>query len=76
LGATLTMGSFLFLAAWSPAPFGIPLFGLMGFVLFGAGFSVFGVLGVHVLMAQYLDWRVWRQRLVAFFRFFSWRSRS
>lgn len=76
LGATLTMGAFLFLAAWSPEPFGIPLFGVLGFVLLGSGFSVFGVLGVHVLMAQYLDWRVWRVRTLGFLRFFRWREKE
>lgn len=72
---TITMGSFLFLAAWSPTLLGIPVFGLLSVVLFGFGLVMFGFLGFHVLFAQWLDPGMWRRRIWSLFRFFSWRRR-
>lgn len=74
--STITFGSFLFLAAWSPAPFYVPLFGLGGLILAGFGLTVFGALGMHVLFARYLSIRFWRKQIVRILRFFSWRSRK
>ena len=71
--STVTMGALLFLAAWSPAPFGIPIFGLLGVAFLGIGVGLFGALGIHVLFARFLDIRAWRRRFVAVLRFFSWR---
>ncbi len=71
--STLTLGSFLFLAAWSPTLFGIPLFGPVALLGLAAGLFSFGVLGFHVLFARWLSPRLWRQRLWALLRFFSWR---
>ena len=65
--------SLMFLAAWSPAPFGIPLFGLFGLVLAFVGVGLFGALGIHVIFARYLDIRFWRGRVMSLIRFFSWR---
>lgn len=73
LATTVTMGSLLFLAAWSPAPFGIPVFGLIGGMFLWLGIALFGALGVHVLFAHFLNLRAWRNRAVALMRFFSWR---
>lgn len=73
LASTVSLGSLLFLAAWSPAPFGIPIFGLLGLVLMLVGAGLFGVLGVHVLFARFLDIAMWRRRLLGVLRFFSWR---
>ncbi len=73
LASTVTMGSMLFLAAWSPAPFGIPIFGVFGgaFLLFG--FGLFGALGVHVLFARFMSLSYWRRQFLGVLRFLSWR---
>ncbi|MCO4744133.1 MAG: AarF/ABC1/UbiB kinase family protein [Proteobacteria bacterium] len=76
LAATTTLGAILFLAAWSPAPFGIPLFGVSGFLILGIGIGLFGALGVHVLFAGLLSPAAWKRRIFGFFRFFRWRSRE
>lgn len=76
LASTITLGALLFLAAWSPAPFGIPLFGLLGLVMTVVGSGLFGVLGVHVLFARFFDFGMWRRRLMSVLRFFSWRRDS
>lgn len=73
LASTVTMGSLLFLAAWSPTPWGIPVFGLLGAVFLWIGVALFGALGIHVFFARFLDLRAWRRRLFAVVRFFSWR---
>ncbi|NCG21796.1 MAG: hypothetical protein GWP91_22495 [Rhodobacterales bacterium] len=73
LASTVTMGSLIFLAVWSPQPFGIPVFGLLGGAFLGLGVSLFGALGVHVLFARFLNLAAWRRRAVGFFLFFSWR---
>lgn len=73
LATTVTMGSLLFLAAWSPQPFGIPIFGILGLMSIWAGMALFGALGVHVLFARFLNLRAWRNRIFGVFRFFSWR---
>ena len=73
LASTVTMGSLLFLAAWSPEPYNIPIFGIFGAITLWMGMSLFGALGIHVLFARFLDLRVWRSRLYAVVRFFSWR---
>ncbi len=74
LASTVTLGSLLFLAAWSPAPFGIPIMGLLGLALAWVGASLFGVLGVHVLFARFLQPSVWRRRAMAVVRFFGRRK--
>ncbi len=73
LASTVTMGSLIFLAVWSPAPFGIPVFGLLGVGFLGIGVSLFGALGIHVLFARFLNLAAWRRRALGFLRFFSWR---
>lgn len=73
LASTVTMGALLFLAAWSPAPWGIPVFGLLGALFLWIGVVLFGALGIHVFFARFLDLRAWRRRLLALLRFFSWR---
>lgn len=72
---TITLGSFLFLAAWSPTFFGIPVFGLIAMLGVAVGFASFGVLGFHVLFARWLSPSFWRQRIWSVLRFFSWRRR-
>jgi ubiquinone biosynthesis protein len=74
--STTTLGALLFLAAWSPAPFGIPLFGLFGLVLAMFGSTLFGALGLHVFFARYLSLSFWRRILGRIVRFFSWRRRE
>ena len=74
--ATVLTGSFMFLAAWSPAPFYIPVFGLVGLMLVTGGLALFGALGMHVLFARYLSIRFWRKQFVKVLRFFSWRKRK
>jgi len=71
--STVTVGSLLFMAAWSPAPFGIPLFGIGGLLLAVLGAVLFGALGIHVFFAQYLVLSFWRRLLGRIFAFFSWR---
>lgn len=73
MASTVTLGALLFLASWSPQPWGIPLFGLAGFLVLGLGLGLFGALGVHVFFARFLDLRVWRNRFVALLRFLTWR---
>ena len=73
LASTITLGSMVFLAQWSPDLYGIPMFGLSGLISLSIGLSLFGALGIHVLFARFLGLRAWRKRLVAFIRFFSWR---
>lgn len=73
LASTVTMGSMLFLAAWSPTPFGIPVFGLFGGVFLLSGFGLFGALGVHVLFARFMSLTYWRRRFLSVLRFLSWR---
>ncbi len=73
MASTVTMGSLLFLAAWSPTPFGIPLFGLAGMLTIWVGAGLFGALGIHVFFAQFLDLGAWRRRLLALIRFMTWR---
>jgi len=76
LAATMTMGAFLFLAQWSPLPFGLPVFGLVGLGLFGFGLAIFGALGLHVFFARLLSLTFWRRLFIRVFRFFSWRRRD
>ena len=45
--ATILTGSFMFLAAWSPAPFYVPVFGLVGLMLVTGGLALFGALGMR-----------------------------
>ena len=73
LASTVTMGSMLFLAAWSPAPFGIPIFGMLGGLFLTFGIGLFGALGVHVLFARFMSLTYWRLRFAAVLRFLSWR---
>jgi ubiquinone biosynthesis protein len=73
LASTVSLGALLFLAAWSPAPFGIPIFGLLGMLLTIVGAGLFGALGVHVLFARFFDLDLWRRRFLGVLRFFSWR---
>ena len=73
LAGTFTMGAMLFLAAWSPAPFGVPIFGLLGVLLLFGGIGLFGALGVHVLFARFMSLTYWRRQLLLLLRFFSWR---
>jgi ubiquinone biosynthesis protein len=73
LASTVSLGALLFLAAWSPAPFGIPIFGMLGLMLTFVGAGLFGALGLHVLFARFFDLDMWRRRFMAVIRFFSWR---
>lgn len=73
LASTVTMGALLFLAAWSPQPFGIPLMGLVGLLMLAAGAGLFGALGIHVVFARFLGISAWLDRLRAVLRFLSWR---
>jgi ubiquinone biosynthesis protein len=73
MASTVTMGSMIFLAAWSPEPFGIPIFGLLGALFLWVGVSLFGALGIHVFFSGFLDIRSWRARAYGVVRFFSWR---
>jgi len=76
LAATVTFGSLFFLAAWSPNPWGIPVFGIAGLFLSIFGMSLFAALGLHVLFARFFDFGMWRRRISAVFRFFSWRRKQ
>jgi ubiquinone biosynthesis protein len=73
LASTVSLGSLLFLAMWSPTPFGIPIFGMLGMLLTFVGAGLFGALGVHVLFAWMFDLEMWRRRILGVLRFFSWR---
>ncbi len=73
LATTVTLGSMLFLAAWSPEPWEVPIFGLLGLMSLGAGAALFGALGLHVFFAGLIDLGAWRRRLFGFLRFFSLR---
>jgi hypothetical protein len=71
--STVTMGSLLFLAAWSPTPFGIPIFGLLGGVFLFVGSGLFGALGIHVFFARFLSLGYWQRLFMGVLRFFRWR---
>ena len=73
LASVTTLGSLLFLAAWSPQPLGVPIFGVLGLFTLGGGLGLFGALGIHVFFARFLDFALWRRRALAVLRFFSWR---
>jgi ubiquinone biosynthesis protein len=73
---TITMGSFLFLAAWSPTIFGLPIFGPLAGLMLAFGLVMFGFLGFHVLFARWLDPAMWRRRFWGVIRFFSFRRRK
>jgi ubiquinone biosynthesis protein len=70
--STITLGALLFLAAWSPEPFGLPLFGVLGLGLGLLGAMLFGALGIHVFFAHFLSTAFWRRTIGSMFRFFSW----
>jgi ubiquinone biosynthesis protein len=74
--ATITLGAFIFLGAWSPSPLYVPVFGLVGLLMAIGGASLFGALGIHVLFARYLSITFWRKQIVQLLRFFSWRKRT
>jgi ubiquinone biosynthesis protein len=74
LASTVTLGSIAFLAQWAPRLTNIHFTGLFGLTLLIIGLSLFGALGIHVVFARFLGLRAWRNRLLAFIRFFSWRS--
>ncbi len=74
--STVTLGSLLFLAAWSPDPLGVPVFGLVGGVFLIGGLALFGALGIHVFFAGFLSLGYWRRLLVSIFRFLRWRRDS
>ncbi len=73
LASTVTLGSLLLLAAWSPAPYEVPVFGLGAVLALGLGLGLFGALGLHVFFAGFLDLSAWRRRFMTLLRFFSWR---
>ncbi|MEZ4323059.1 MAG: AarF/UbiB family protein [Myxococcota bacterium] len=70
---TITMGAFLFLAAWSPTFYGFSIFGPLSVFMLAFGLVMFGFLGFHVLFARWLDLGMWRRRFWGVLRFFSWR---
>ena len=72
LAATVTFGALFFLAAWSPRPWDVPVFGILGVALAISGLSLFAALGLHVLFAGFFDFRKWQTRLSSVLRFFSW----
>jgi ubiquinone biosynthesis protein len=74
--STVSVGALLFMAAWSPAPFGIPLFGIGGLFLLSLGAALFGALGIHVFFAKYLSLTFWRRTIGGLFAFFTWRRRK
>ena len=73
--STVTLGSMLFLAAWSPTIFSIPIFGLLGLGMAVLGAILFGALGIHVFFARFLALSFWQGVVRGFLRFFSFRKR-
>lgn len=74
LASTVTMGSLIFLAVWSPTtPGGVPMAAVAGTLLLVLGVALFGALGVHVLFARSLDPRRMQRRALALIRFFGGR---
>jgi ubiquinone biosynthesis protein len=71
--STVTMGSLLFLAVWSPAPFGVPVFGLLSMPILFFGIGLFGALGIHVFFARFLSLGWWQRLFMSVFRFLRWR---
>ncbi|MEZ4237573.1 MAG: AarF/UbiB family protein [Myxococcota bacterium] len=73
--STVTMGSMLFLAAASLAPFGfaqvLAILAGMGGMLLGG--SLFGALGIHVFFARFLSIGYWQRLFLGVFRFLRWR---
>lgn len=73
--STVSLGALIFLAVWSPTPFGLPLFGVIGMLLAVLGAVLFGALGIHVFFARFLSLNFWRRALGGLLSFFSWRKR-
>lgn len=73
--STVSLGALIFLAVWSPTPFGLPLFGVIGMFLAVLGAVLFGALGIHVFFARFLSLTFWRRALGGLLSFFSWRKR-
>jgi hypothetical protein len=73
--ATVLSGAIL-VSVWAPAPLGIPIMGLLGMGLLGAGVFLFSGLVMHILVAERIHPRDWRRRLLALLRFFTNSSRD
>ncbi|TVQ91000.1 MAG: AarF/ABC1/UbiB kinase family protein [Deltaproteobacteria bacterium] len=74
--STVSLGALLFLAAWSPRPFELPLFGVLGMFMGVLGVVLFGALGIHVFFAQFLAISFWRRAFGRLVGFFTWRRRD
>ena len=71
--STMTLGSMLFIAAWSPEAYGWPVLGIAGVALAVVGVSLFGALGVHVFFSPMLTFAAWQRFALGVLRFFRWR---
>ena len=74
-GATLLSGAMM-LAAWSPAPLGVPVMGLVGWLMVAVGVCLFFGLVLHTLMAERIHPRELQRILVGMVRFFASRERG
>ncbi|MEL6341701.1 MAG: AarF/ABC1/UbiB kinase family protein [Myxococcota bacterium] len=74
-GAALLLSGALMIAAWSPAPLGIPLAGLLGMALVALGGGAFATIVMHTLVAERIHPREWRKLLLGVVRFFTSRPK-
>ncbi len=68
--AVMVSGAVL-LAAWSPAPWGIPLMGMFGMTLVALACILWFGLVVHTLAWNHIRLREWRRRGATLWRFFA-----
>ncbi|MCB9759279.1 MAG: AarF/ABC1/UbiB kinase family protein [Alphaproteobacteria bacterium] len=67
--ATLISGAVL-LAAWSPAPYGVPVAGIVGLIAVGGAGALWLGLVAHTLLGEHLRPRSLRRQALAVLRFF------
>jgi len=68
--STMTLGSMVFLATYSPSFLGVPIVWATGFGVLMLGLVLFGALGLHVFFFRFLSVKYWRRALITIVNFF------